>query len=330
MEISIGKGGVRGRFAPTPSGLLHIGHAWTALWAWALVRRAGGAFVLRIEDLDTARCKPAYVEACLADLRWLGIDWDEGPDIGGPCGPYRQRDRQALYEQAVAQLAAAGRLYPCFCSRAELARLAHAPHGLAGDPVYPGTCRHLTADELAERAQRKPPSLRFIMPAKVWRFEDGIMGPQRYDPPAGGDFVVRRADGVMAYQLAVVVDDAAMGVSEVVRGADLLDSTPRQLALYEALGLRPPAFSHVPLICDEQGRRLAKRDGDLALASLRQRGGPQALIGWLAWVGGLIAQPEPMTAHEALAVFVRERAPREAVRFSNLHLRQLLQRYGMA
>ncbi|MFS0725307.1 tRNA glutamyl-Q(34) synthetase GluQRS [Paenibacillus sp. 1P07SE] len=288
----------RGRFAPTPSGQLHLGNAFAALAAWLQIRQAGGTFVLRVEDIDKPRSKAAYREQQLDDLRWLGIDWDEGPDIGGPHAPYLQSLRDERYEEALARLEAADLLYPCYCSRAELASIASAPHGLSSEgPAYPGLCRHLTATERAVRAETKIPALRFRMPETPTSFIDAIAGRQDYTGETLGDFVVKRADGMYSYQLAVTVDDAAMGITDVVRGADLLDSTPRQLALYAALGLQPPRYAHVPLLGDGEGERFSKRDKSLTLQALRQRGVPaERLIGLLAFLAGWQDRPEPATA----------------------------------
>lgn len=295
----------RGRFAPTPSGLLHIGNAFTALAAWLQIRQAGGEFVLRIEDIDKARSRRAYAEQQQQDLLWLGIDWDEGPLVGGPCAPYEQSRRERLYEEALDRLQQAGRLYPCFCSRSELAQIGSAPHGLASEGAgYPGTCRTLSAEERLAQAAKKAPALRFTMPPHALPFHDALAGPQACPGEAPGDFVVKRADGMFSYQLAVTVDDAAMGITDVLRGADLLDSTPRQLALYEALGLKAPDFAHVPLLVDASGRRLAKRDDALTLAALREAGtAPERLLGALAHLAGWIDRPEPVTARELIPAF---------------------------
>ncbi|WP_127587902.1 tRNA glutamyl-Q(34) synthetase GluQRS [Paenibacillus koleovorans] len=292
----------RGRFAPTPSGQLHLGNARTALLAWLQMRSVGGEFLLRMEDIDTYRSKPSLAQQILDDLRWLGIDWDTGPDIGGPDAPYTQSERLKLYEAAMRQLFEKDALYPCFCSRADLQQIASAPHGLASEgPAYPGLCRGLTANERAERAARKTPSIRFRMPEEDGiEFEDAFLGWQRFSPSQhGGDFIVRRADEVFGYQLAVVVDDAAMRITDVLRGADLLDSTPRQLQLYEALALPAPRFAHVPLLVGADGQRLSKRHGSTTLAAWRGAGTPpERVVGALAWLSGLIAQPEPLRAAE--------------------------------
>lgn len=303
---------IRGRFAPTPSGHLHIGNARTALLAWLQVRAAGGQFVLRIEDIDKPRCRPALAAEILTDLRWLGLDWDEGPDVGGPCGPYLQSERDPLYQTALARLEQNGWLYPCFCSRAQIQAVASAPHGLAAEgPVYPGTCRHLTAAERAQRAaQGKTPSLRFALPDAPLTFVDQVAGPQQVPPGSGGDFVVKRADGIIGYQLAVVVDDAAMGITDVLRGADLLDSTPRQIWLYRALDLPVPRFAHVPLLYGPDGQRLSKRHGAVAVAAMRAAGTPpEQVVGCLAYLSGLLERPEPVTPAELVDEFRLDRLP---------------------
>lgn len=295
----------RGRFAPTPSGHLHIGNAFAALAAWLQMRQAGGEFVLRIEDIDTARSRSELAAMQLADLRWLGIDWDEGPDVGGPYGPYVQSERMQLYEDALRRLDEAGWLYPCYCSRSDLARIASAPHGLSSEgAAYPGLCRGLSDSERLARAAVKPPALRFKMNAGQVAFTDGWAGEVVFSGDEIGDFVVKRADGMFSYQLAVVVDDAAMGISDVLRGYDLLDSMPRQLALYEALGLPSPRFTHVPLIVDEEGRRLSKRDRSITLDSLREAGKKaEALVGVLACAAGWIDRPEPVSPRELIPSF---------------------------
>lgn len=296
----------KGRFAPTPSGLLHIGNAFAALAAWLQMRQAGGVFALRIEDVDKPRSRPAYAEQIVSDLRWLGLDWEEGPDVGGPAGPYVQSLREPLYEAALRELQAAGRLYPCFCSRSELAAIGSAPHGLAAEgAAYPGFCRSLTAGERKQRSAKKPPAWRFIIPDHPLPFRDALTGaPAVEDGRHSGDFVVKRADGMYSYQLAVTVDDATMGITDVLRGADLTDSTPRQLALYEALRLRPPAYAHVPLLCGADGERLSKRDRSLTLASLREAGIPaERLIGVLAYMSGWIDVPESVSVRELIPAF---------------------------
>jgi glutamyl-tRNA synthetase len=316
----------RGRFAPTPSGPLHLGNALTALLAWLQIRSAGGEMVLRVEDLDRPRCKPETTAAVIEEMKWLGLDWDEGPDLGGPCGPYLQSERAAFYEQALDTLRRSGRLYPCFCSRADLLSAASAPHGLAAEgPAYPGTCRSLTAEERERRRRKKSPSLRFALPDRPTRFEDGVAGAVEYPAGAGGDFIVRRADGIIGYQLAVVVDDLAMGITDVFRGADLLDSTPRQLALYEALGGRPPRFAHGPLLLGPDGGRLSKRRGAVGLSDLRQAGvRPERLTGFLAWLAGLTDRVEPASPRELVSAFRADRIRFPAVRLPEQWMPMLL------
>ncbi|SFB14923.1 glutamyl-tRNA synthetase [Cohnella sp. OV330] len=298
---------VRGRFAPTPSGRLHLGNALTALLAWLQIRSAGGEIVLRLEDLDRQRCKPELAALLPEELKWLGLDWDEGPDVGGPHAPYEQSKRTAQYERILDELLRQGRLYPCYCSRADLMAAASAPHGLdAEGPAYPGTCRTLTAAERAERALRKTPSLRFAMDERAtYRFADGIAGETAFSGAGGGDFVVRRADGIVAYQLAVVADDIEMEITDVLRGWDLLDSTPRQLALYEALGSPPPRFAHSPLLLGADGSRLSKRHGAVSLSELRERFGVRSerIVGFLAWLAGLRDRIEELKPADLVASF---------------------------
>jgi len=339
---------------------MHLGNAWTALLAWLAARAAGGAVTLRMEDLDPARSKERFAQNIPADLAWLGLDWDEGPDRGGPYGPYRQSKRREQYQRCLDRLERRGLLYPCYCTRAELrgaparpartaARLrgdppesvqtphtdasepprfgivqaphtdasepprfgiaqaphteesefphlgiAQAPHTGESEPVYAGTCRRLSGSALAAlQAAGRIPALRVKVPDARIAFTDRILGLQEQNPAeVCGDFALRRSDGVHAYQLAVVADDAAMHISEVVRGADLLDSTARQIALYRLLGLREPAFAHVPLLVDPHGRRLSKRRGDVDLGLLRERGAaPAAIVGYLAYKAGLIDAP---------------------------------------
>ncbi len=242
----------------------------------------------------------------------MGLDWDEGPDVGGPRGPYRQSERRAGYDAALGRLRAAGLAYPCFCSRAEIAAVSQAPHGDGDEgPRYPGTCRGLGPDEIAARSARRPPTWRFRVPEGQVAFDDAIHGTCVHDVAQEvGDFVVARADGVPAYQLAVVVDDAAMGIEEVVRGDDLLSSTARQLLLYRALGLSAPRFAHVPLVLGEDGARLAKRHGALSLGLLRQRGAdPRAVAGLLAALSGLAAEGDRLLPRDLAEGFSMRRVP---------------------
>jgi glutamyl-tRNA synthetase len=274
----------RGRLAPSPTGYLHLGHARTFWTAYERARAAGGVLVLRNEDLDPARSRAEFAGAMLEDLKWLGIDWQEGPDVGGPFAPYTQSARRAHYLEAWARLVAGGHVYPCSCSRRDIARAAEAPHEAthAGvtrqaqddEPHYPGTCRPRPG--VAPRVPAGPAGLnwRFRVPdGEEVVFEDLKQGRQLF--VAGrdfGDFVVWRRDDVPAYQLAVVTDDALMSITEVVRGADLLKSTARQMLLQRALGLRTPAYFHCDLVTDERGERLAKRHESLSLRALRAAG----------------------------------------------------------
>ncbi len=316
----------RGRYAPTPSGPLHLGNLRTALLAWLLARHAAGRFALRLEDLDRLRVRPGASAAMLADLRWLGLDWDEGPNAGGPHAPYVQGERAAIYAEHLRRLQELGLVYPCYCSRADVARAASAPHGYAprgaataapardggetgeGSP-YPGICRDPARREgQRRRAGGRPPVLRFRVPEGpegVVRFEDGLYGPVTQDVArAVGDFVVCRADGVPSYQLAVVVDDALMAMTDVVRGADLLLSTPRQILLYRALRYPVPRFLHAPLAVDESGERLAKRQGAVGLDPLRAQGfSPARVAGALAASAGLVRPGASATPRELLGVF---------------------------
>lgn len=271
----------RGRLAPSPSGYLHLGHARTFWTVYQRARSAGGTLILRNEDLDPYRSRPEFVHAMLEDLRWFGIMWDEGPDVGGSYAPYEQSLRRQFYLDAWRKLLHNGAIYPCSCSRKDLAQAAQAPHetppGLAhapdDEPIYPGTCRHRTIGEITGAAPVGQ-NWRFRVPeGERIAFEDLHFGRQEF--VAGrdfGDFVVWRRDDVPAYQLAVVVDDAAMRVTEVVRGADLLRSTARQILLQRALGLARPSYYHCPLVIDEKGQRLAKRHDALSLRALRLSG----------------------------------------------------------
>ena len=307
---------VTGRFAPSPSGRIHLGNILCCLLAWLSARQKGGRVILRIEDLDTARCPLRYGEQMCRDIQWLGLDWDEGPVIGGPSGPYEQSRRTALYQAALERLEAQGLVYPCFCTRAEL-HAASAPHREDGQVVYPGTCRGLTAEQAAERARRtgRAPALRLWVPEEEITFIDGHMGEYGEWLPADcGDFLLRRSDGIFAYQLAVVVDDAAMGVTEVVRGADLLASTPRQLLLYRLLGLEAPAFYHFPLLLGSDGQRLSKRNADAGLDALGERYTASEILGKLAYLAGFNPSAEPRSGESLLADFAWEKVPRADIR----------------
>jgi glutamyl-queuosine tRNA(Asp) synthetase len=258
----------RGRLAPSPTGHLHLGHARTFWIAQQRAQSQNGTLILRNEDLDPQRSKPEFTDAMLEDLRWFGFQWQEGPDCGGPFAPYSQSERQPLYLAALEKLRAAGHLYPCTCSRKDISAASAAPHAADDDePMYPGTCRSNQKSQIKNQKS----SWRFLVPdSEPISFTDANLGPQQFIAGRDfSDFVVWRPDGVPSYQLAVVVDDAAMQITEVVRGEDLLKSTARQLLLYRALGLTPPAFFHCPLMTDETGARLAKRHAALSLRQLR-------------------------------------------------------------
>lgn len=302
---------MRGRFAPSPTGRLHLGNAWSALWSWLWVRSVGGQFLLRIEDLDRARCRAGFVDSLLFDLEYLGLLWDEPPLF--------QSQREEAYRLALEELGRQGRTYACACSRADIAAAASAPHGDGDDgPRYPGTCRGLSSEVLAEKARKRPLAVRFAAAPGVTAFEDALFGHVEQDvAQAVGDFVVRRNDGVMSYQLAVVVDDAFSNVTHVLRGQDLLSSTPRQLQLYQALGLRAPAFAHVPLLFGEDGKRLAKREGAFAVATLReQKVPPEQVIGYFARLAGL-TDGTPTRAEALASTFSLDKLPRSPVRVTH-------------
>ena len=293
---------VVGRFAPTPSGKMHLGNVLCCLVAWLSARSQGGKVLLRVEDLDPERSGADYERQIEEDLRWLGLDWDEG-GLEAAGGRYCQSGRSGVYEQYFDILSEKGLIYPCFCSRAEL-HAADAPHLSDGRYFYPGTCRNLTPEEAAEKAKKRKPAWRVKVPDETVRFTDLHYGPYAENLAAEcGDFVIRRADGVFAYQLATAVDDGLMGVTEVVRGRDLIGSTARQLWLQRTLGLPSPVYGHIPLLTDWDGRRLSKRDGDLDLARLREKWRPEEIIGMLAEAAGILPAYRPVSARELVPLF---------------------------
>lgn len=299
-----------GRLAPSPTGSLHLGNARTFLLGWLDARAHGGQIIYRVEDLDTPREVAGATQAQMDDLRWLGLDWDQGPDRPGPLGPYLQSQRPEHYARALAQLQAAGRLFACSCSRRDLQRLASAPHVGEEGPPYPGTCRGRYRDaEDAQRQSGKAPSLRFRVDAGVVAFADRVMGRVEQDVAAfTGDVVLRRADGVVAYQLAVCVDDAAMGVTHVVRAQDLVGSTPRQMQLLRALGQPVPQYAHVPLLAGPDGARLQKREPRHTLGGLRAAGvSPQDVVGWLAHSVGVLPAVRPVWPAQLVEGFAMHR-----------------------
>jgi glutamyl-tRNA synthetase len=307
---------VVGRFAPSPSGRMHPGNVLCALLAWLSARSQGGRLILRIEDLDTARCTPALAAALEDDLRWLGLPFDEGGSAGGPRGPYFQSRRGPLYQAALEKLQARGLVYPCFCTRAEL-HAADAPHGADGQVVYPGTCRDLSPEEAARRIREggRPPALRLRVPDETVAFTDGHLGPYRESLRTEcGDFLLRRSDGLWAYQLAAAADDGAMGVTEVVRGSDLLSSTPRQLLLLRLLGLPAPRYCHFPLLLAPDGRRLSKRERSLGMDVLRTRRTPEEILGTLAYLAGFHPSAAPCGPETLLDEFSWDKVPRTDIR----------------
>lgn len=296
---------VRGRYAPSPSGDLHLGNLRTALLAWLYARCSNGRFVLRIEDLDQPRMRPDASTRIIEDLRWLELDWDEGPDQNGPYAPYVQSERIAIYQHYLQRLRAADLVYPCYCTRAEIAS---APQADAEDgPRYPGTCRTLSNTERQQReASGRRPALRFrVDDQRVVSLQDMIVGPvTQHVQQAVGDFIVYRADGIFAYQFAVVVDDGLMHINQVVRGADLLSSTARQILLFEALGFAVPTFAHAPLVVDSQGKRLSKRDRSEGLAPLQALGMSAAqIVGHFAASMGLVEKDSPISPIELAQIY---------------------------
>ncbi len=292
-----------GRFAPSPSGRMHLGNLWSCLLAWLAARSAEGGMVLRLEDLDPDRCRQEYCDQIMRDLEWLGLDWDGVP-------VYQSR-RTELYRQAFHALEQQDVIYPCFCTRAE--RLAaSAPHRSDGVTVYSGRCRALTQMEREELLQSRRPAWRAQVPEQEVAFTDMLQGVFSENLARDcGDFILRRSDGVFAYQLAVVVDDGEMGVTQVVRGSDLLSSTPRQMWLQERLDLPHPEYGHLSLLLAPDGRRLAKRDRDLELGQLQERFTAPEIVGRLAYTANLIDRPEAVTPQELIPLFSWEKLPQK-------------------
>ena len=296
---------VVGRFAPTPSGYLHLGNLFCSLIAWLSAKSQGGEILFRSEDLDPDRSRSAYALQAQRDLEALGLFWDREESC--------QSRRFDFYKSQLRRLEDRGLVYPCFCSRAQL-HAASAPHASDGEPLYAGTCRSLTPAQIAEKSRTRSPALRLRVPEETIAFEDLHYGPQsQYLPTGCGDFILRRSDGVYAYQLAVVADDGDMGVTQVVRGRDLLSSTSRQILLYR-LGYPEPEFGHTPLLVSSDGRRLSKRDGDTSLAGILGRGySPRDVVGALACLAGLLPEPAPAAPEELLPLFAWEKLPREDI-----------------
>ena len=293
-----------GRFAPSPSGRMHLGNALSAMLAWLSVRAKGGEVVLRIEDLDPARSREEYAQGIMDDFLWLGLTWDRRSE--------NQSQRGRAYKEALETLRGKGLVYPCYCSRGEL-HAASAPHASDGRVIYGGTCRNLS--EEARKEKTKVPSQRLVMPDREVSFVDGLQGSYSLNlQKEMGDIIVCRADGVAAYQLAVVVDDGAVGVTEVVRGRDLMSSTPAQCYLYELLGLKQPEFYHVPMLLAMDGRRLSKRDRDLDFSYLREHFTPEEIVGLLGYLCGLLPKWEKISLAELAGAFSWQKVQKEDIR----------------
>ncbi|MFO7857463.1 MAG: glutamate--tRNA ligase [Ectothiorhodospiraceae bacterium] len=310
--------GGRTRFAPSPTGALHLGNVRTALFNALLARRDGGAFVLRAEDTDSERSRPEHLDQLCDDLRWLGLDWDEGPDVGGSCGPYQQSARQPTYADYFQRLEAADQAYPCFCTEAELERSRQAQRAAGQPPRYPGTCARLGPAERQDRLERGlRPTLRFrVPPRQVVTFEDRVRGSQQFPTGEIGDFIIRRADGTPAFFFSNAVDDALMGITCVLRGEDHLTNTPRQLLLLEALGLSAPCYGHISMILGDDGAPLSKRNGSRALVELREAGYlPEAVVNYLARLGHHDDDDTLRDLDSLAASFSEQRLTRAPARF---------------
>ncbi len=306
-----------GRFAPSPSGRMHLGNIFCALLAWLSARSQNGSMLLRIEDLDTSRCTEEKARILMDDLLWLGLDWDSGAAPDGPAGKFYQSRRSEIYKSFFDKLSAQDLIYPCFCTRAEL-HAASAPHASDGHFVYPGTCRVLTQQQRQNKLQRQKCAWRIKTPDEAISFDDRHYGRQSLNlAREWGDFIVRRSDGIYAYQLAVTIDDALMGVTEIIRGRDLLSSTAPQMYLYSLLGFKPPQFGHLPLLTAADGRRLAKRDLDLDMGTLRQNYSPEEITGKLAFMAGLLPKAEPVKPVELVPLFDWQKIPKADIIAAN-------------
>ena len=293
-----------GRFAPSPSGRMHLGNVYAALMSWLSAKSANGKWILRIEDLDPQRSKLEHARRIEDDLHWLGLDWDEGGlDNIGPRGPYVQSQRGEIYETYLDRLTAQGLTYPCYCTRADI-MATQAPHESDGRVVYKGTCRPSSCPPFHTAPAEGFRATRLYVPDRVVEFDDIVFGHQSVDLSRQvGDFILRRADGAWAYQLAVVVDDALMGVNEVVRGCDLLLSAAQQIYIYELLGFRAPQFAHLPLLCNKHGQRLSKRDQSLSMEFLRRDYTPERLLGMIANMAGLLPEAKSASARDLVEIF---------------------------
>lgn len=305
---------MKGRFAPSPTGRMHLGNAFSALLSWLSARSQGGEWLLRIEDLDQGRSRQEFIEMLEDDLRWLGLDWDEGGHQACD-GMYCQSRRASIYDGYLERLSASGAVYPCWCSRADLLA-SSAPHESDGRVVYSGKCRPVRLGGSYDGTVRtdRRPAMRLFVPDEDCSVVDLHYGPVCVNLARDcGDFILRRADGTASYQLAVVVDDALMGVTEVVRGNDLLLSSPQQAYLHRLLGFEAPNFAHLPLLCASDGRRLCKRDKDLDFAALRQNHSPEQVIGKLAFLAGITDRIEPLTASELIPLFSWDKVPHDNI-----------------
>ena len=301
-------GAVTGRFAPTPSGRLHLGNLLCCLIAYLSARSQGGRFLLRIEDLDVPRCPKRLSDQCIEDLQFLGFDWDEEPLF--------QSERTDIYQKYFDELTRMGLVYPCFCTRAQL-HAAIAPNLGDHEPVYNRACASLTQDEIAEQIKSRKPAMRMRVPNETIAFDDGHFGPVCANLQTGsGDYIIRRSDGLFGYQLAVVIDDALSGVTEIVRGRDILFSTPRQIHLQRTLGFDTPGYAHIPLLMDANGRRLAKRDKDLDLTALSKIMTPEQILGMLAYSAGIIPENKPASLAELVKAFDWKNVKREDIRLA--------------
>ena len=299
-------GAVTGRFAPTPSGRLHLGNLLCCLLAYLSARSQGGRFLLRIEDLDVPRCPRRLSDQCIEDLRFLGFDWDEGP--------LYQSQRTEIYQKAFDELSRMGLVYPCFCTRAQL-HAAIAPNLGDHEPVYSRACAGLTQEEIAERMNTRKPAMRMRVPDEIVSFEDEHFGRISENLATGsGDYIIRRSDGLFGYQLAVVIDDALSGVTEIVRGRDILFSTPRQIHLQRTLGFDTPRYAHIPLLMDANGRRLAKRDKDLDLTALSKIMTPEQILGMLACSAGVIPENRAASLSELIKAFDWKNVKKDDIR----------------
>jgi glutamyl-tRNA synthetase len=316
-----GPGGVRVRFAPSPSGDLHVGNIRTALYDWAFARAKRGVFVLRIEDTDATRVRPEYIESAQDTLRWLGLNWDEGPEVGGPFGPYLQSERLGIYADWVERFLADGHAYYCYCTPEELEARRQAARQAGGPSGYDGHCRVLTADQVAAyQEEGRRPVVRFRMPPGSTTFNDLVRGEVTFDHAHVPDFVLARADGRPLYTLAVAIDDVLMQITHVVRGEDLLSSTPRQIAVYRAMGVPEdqfPVFAHLPYVLGPDGQRLSKRNGVVSINWYREQGFlPEALCNYLALLGWSPGENrEEFTLAEMAAEFDLARVNKNAAQF---------------